>query len=296
MQTENCVLCGSQNFNLLLKTRDLAGSSNELFYLVKCVCCGLIYLNPLPNRENSKKYYDNKYFKTSNFGSLSNNIYRIQIGKAFLELKHPDGKALDIGCGDGSLLLIMKRLGWDVHGVDISNSAVKLAKDKLGTENIFTGNLKDCQFPSNFFDVISLRHVLEHLHEPYKSLKEIRRILKEDGVLSITVPNVDSLYFHVFKKNWFHLDIPRHLFQFSIETLNGLLSKAGFKVIKRGISIEDPLDLFRDLLQLMGIRPWILPKYLQPAVIILAQISLPLSFILSVLGKGTAVQVFAVPK
>ena len=296
MKTENCVLCGSKNSSLILKTRDLAGSSNEMFYLVKCVRCGLVYLNPMPNRENSKKYYDAKYFRTSNFGSLSNNIYRLQIGKTFLKLKTPNGNALDIGCGDGSLLFIMKRFGWEVYGVDISDSAVKLAKEKLGTENIFTGKLGDCHFPSNFFDVISLRHVLEHLHEPYKSLKEIRRILKEDGVLSITVPNVDSLYFNFFKKNWFHLDIPRHLFQFSRETLSDLLNKAGFKVIKLGISIEDPLDLLRDLMQLMGLRPWILPKYLHPVVLILAQISLPLSLILSVMGRGTAVQVFASTK
>jgi SAM-dependent methyltransferase len=296
MEKVNCPICGSQNHSLLLKTCGFNVPYNESFNLVKCESCGLVYLNPMPNHETSKKYYDNKYFETSSLGRSSNNIYRLQIVKTFLQLKSPKGKALDVGCGDGSLLFIMKRYGWDVYGVDISDSAAKLARTKLGTRNIFTGSLEDCRFPSAFFDVISLRHVLEHLHKPYNTLREIKRILKEGGVLSITVPNVNSLYFNIFKKNWFHLDIPRHLFQFSAETLGYLLNKAGFKVIKRGKSMEDPLDLFRDLLQLAGIRQSVLPKYLLPAVLVLAQMSLPFSFVLSVLGRGSAVQVFATPK
>jgi 2-polyprenyl-3-methyl-5-hydroxy-6-metoxy-1,4-benzoquinol methylase len=296
METVNCLLCGSQNYILLLKTKDFTMPGNDLFSLVKCARCGFIYLNPMPNQETIRRYYDEKYFESSNLGRLSNEIYRLQIARVFLQLKHPTGKALDVGCGDGSLLFIMKEYGWDVYGVDISDSAVKLAKEKLGTNNIFAGRLEDCRFPSAFFDIISLRHVLEHLNKPYDTLVEIKRILKKDGILSITVPNIDSIYFHFFKKNWFHLDIPRHLYQFSARTLKDLLNKAGFKIIKRGNPLEDPLDLFRDLLQSVGIRPLVLPKRLLPAVSILAQTNLPFSYMLSVIGRGTAIQVFAKPK
>lgn len=295
-KTMNCALCGFPYNHLFLKMKDPGGISDEEFILVKCNRCGLVYLDPMPSSTDVQAYYNEKYFETSTIGKSANDIYRLQLAKAILKIKPPKGKALDVGCGDGSLLLMMKRLGWTVFGIDVSESAVKLAQSKLGTKNVFNCSLIQCTFPSSFFDVISFRHVLEHLHKPLDELIEVKRILKKDGIISITAPNIDSIYFRIFKKNWYHLDIPKHLYQFSSKTLEKLLEKAGFKVIKRGKSLEDPLDLFKDLQRLFGIQKGVVPNFLVPALIVLFFMSLPFSYLLSAMNRGSSIQLFGVLK
>jgi 2-polyprenyl-3-methyl-5-hydroxy-6-metoxy-1,4-benzoquinol methylase len=295
MGTANCAICGSKEFFPLLKTKDLTGAVSEELILVRCSRCGLTYLNPMPTEDKMKQYYSEKYFETSSLGDASNNIFRLQMARFLNNLKSSKGKALDVGCGDGNFLLIMKRLGWNVYGVDISESAVRLAKKKLGVANVFVGTLANHRFPSSYFDVISFRHVLEHLQKPADTLLEIRRILKNEGVLGVSVPNIDSLYFRVFKEAWFHLDLPRHLYQFSPKTLTNLLIKTGFRVIKRSASLEDPFELFRDVLLRFRIKSPVIPKFLLPAILVLVLLNLPFSLLISFANRGTSIQFFVTP-
>jgi SAM-dependent methyltransferase len=122
-----------------------------------------------------------------------------------------------------------------------------LAKKKLG-RNIFNCELKDCHFPDSYFDVVTLNHVLEHIPDPNEELREIRRILKDGGTLLLSTPNIDSLQFKISKERWFGLDLPRHLYYYSYETIVTMLEKNGFDVVKVTYPLLDfPLDFFHSL-------------------------------------------------
>ena len=137
---------------------------------------------------------------------------------------------LDVGSGSGQFLYEMKQFGMDIYGVEPSDFDEKTAKEKK--LNILKSDLIKANYPSNYFDIITFNHVLEHVNNPLKTIKEIHRILKKDGALIIGVPNSNSLAYWLFKKNWYQLDVLRHLFNFSDKNLGNLLKKEGFKIKK----------------------------------------------------------------
>ena len=130
----------------------------------------------------------------------------------------------------------------------------------LGLE-VHHGQVTDAKFPDRFFDVIRLHHVLEHLTEPNETLREIARILKPDGVVTITVPNTRSLNFWLFQENWYGLDAPRHVISYCPEALGLLCDATGFAIA--GIRFRSGAFNFvrsvKFLLQEKGQR---LPKWL----------------------------------
>ncbi len=154
---------------------------------------------------------------------FSKNYYRIPVWKE-------GGKTLDIGCASGAYLLLLKNLGWNVVGVDISDSVAKEVKEAKIT--IHTGDLKELKLKTGSFNLITLWHVLEHLHKPLQTLQEIHRLLMDDGLLFIEIPNRASIVAKIFRSNWFAWDLPRHLFHFSPANITKLLNQAGFKVVK----------------------------------------------------------------
>ena len=148
-------------------------------------------------------------------------------------LLHPfvgGGSLLEVGCGSGMYLDLMRALGWRrVVGVDISAAAIAQAKERLGLE-AYRGELRDARFDDESFDAVSLSHVLEHVAEPMAFLAELRRIVKPKGRVAIIVPNADSLAARRFGADWFHLDAPRHLVNFTRHSLGVALARAGFHV------------------------------------------------------------------
>ena len=148
-------------------------------------------------------------------------------------LLHPfveDGSLLEIGCGSGMYLDLMRALGWRrVAGVDISARAIAQAQASLGLE-VYCGELKDAGFADESFDAASLSHTLEHIGEPSALLTELHRVLKPGGRIAIVVPNAESLAARRFGADWFHLDAPRHLVNFTRRSLGIALRRAGFLI------------------------------------------------------------------
>lgn len=142
-----------------------------------------------------------------------------------------DGNFLDVGCGGGSYLYRLQQWGWNVFGVEPSPDGAAQARS-LGL-NVHEGELEQATFPTAFFDVVRLHHVLEHLSEPSRTLREIKRILRPNGVVYVTVPNTRSLTFHLFGSNWYGLDAPRHVISYSPASLKFLCDLTGFKVARR---------------------------------------------------------------
>jgi SAM-dependent methyltransferase len=127
----------------------------------------------------------------------------------------------------------LKNHGWgEVHGIEISRGAAALANEH-GLD-VFCGELVDAHYPDSYFDYISLVHVLEHMHDPMMTLKEICRILKRDGLLVVGVPNFESYENKVFGKYQSLMDVPRHLYHFSKKTITAMLEKNG-QVIQKTV-------------------------------------------------------------
>jgi SAM-dependent methyltransferase len=236
----NCIICEKDDTEFLFSARDRQFGLPGEFKVLKCRDCGLVYLNPRPTKGEITKYYPDRYgphqlilgtiIKHNRF------IWQHYI-QLFTRKSDPwsledlsKGKILDVGCGSGADLKKLRDKGWETYGVDISSIAVKHAR-KLGLD-VFSGELNEAMFPNGYFDVIVMKYALEHMHNPLKVLNEAHRILRDDGLLVIGVPNINSMEAKIFKGYWYHLDVPRHLYHFSPHTLELLLKKSKFSIRK----------------------------------------------------------------
>jgi SAM-dependent methyltransferase len=141
----------------------------------------------------------------------------------------PAGRALDVGCGDGSFLEALAQLGWEVFGTELSPSIAATATQRFG-EHIQVGELDHTAHEEASFDLITFWHVLEHVDDPRSALDHARRLIRPDGTVIIAVPNIQSLQAQMFKQDWLHLDVPRHRWHFDPETLTRLADRCGFEV------------------------------------------------------------------
>lgn len=258
---ERCELCGAVEFLSFIKGRDRGHGVEGEFQLVTCLGCGLTFVNPRPDSEEIKRFYPAEYSAHAQTGGPAHSQrltpLRRRIYSLFYNYPHGnrgapilpkilllplkwtvfknaipyqgEGRILDIGAGSGSFLASMKALGWDSYGVDISPKAVERAR-ALGVK-VFQGEVSDASFPQRFFDVITLRAVLEHVHHPVETLREVYRILKDQGIVYVVVPNIASLNFWLFGRFWFGLEVPRHLYAYSPSVMKCLAKKAGFEVL-----------------------------------------------------------------
>lgn len=228
METVTCDICSSKNFSLIFESKDYI--TGTLQKIVRCRNCGFVYVNPQPSVTELKDFYPQTYYgKNPFFYEKIDVSFRF---KQVRKLLKKESKVLDIGCGRGLVLSRLKKIGCEVWGTELSEISSKYAREILGL-NIINKNLEDCAFKKNSFDVVTMFHSLEHLIHPLKSVKEIYRILKPGGILIIEVPRFDSFHSRIFKDKWFHLDVPRHLFHFNDQTLEKLVTTAGFSVITK---------------------------------------------------------------
>jgi SAM-dependent methyltransferase len=146
----------------------------------------------------------------------------------------PAGRLLDIGCGRGHFLYLMKKKGWDVSGTELCPD---LARGIEAAYDIRVTTHPD--LPDASVDLITMNHVFEHLSSPIEFLSECSRMLKPGGLLVIAVPNYDSWQSRFGGKGWFHLDVPHHLFHFGASGLKSLMKRSGFEVRQvRNLDIE----------------------------------------------------------
>jgi len=136
------------------------------------------------------------------------------------------GKLLDVGCGSGIFLSLARKAGWEVVGLDPDPLAVVYAA-KPGVP-VFQGGIEHFEGRSELFDVITLDHVIEHVHEPVKVLTLCHSLLKPGGQLWLETPNLDSFGHARFQNNWRGLEAPRHLVLFNQRSLDKAFVDAGF--------------------------------------------------------------------
>jgi len=224
------------------------------YQLARCRQCALVYLNPRPTQQEINEEYSAEYHierllrqepKTEEEieEEVNKNIGRVE---EILREFGQEGKLLDIGCGAGFFIACLRRYGWNVTGIDISEWASKFAREKLRL-NILAGSIEDMELNERF-DVITMYHVLEHLVNPLAALRKVLQVLDKDGVLAINGPNLASFDRIWHGKNWRGYALRTHLYYFMPKTYRMILAKAGFSVQKIRFEQWDPIA------HLMGMR------------------------------------------
>lgn len=152
-------------------------------------------------------------------------------------------RLLDIGCGNGSFLVIAREAGWQVSGLEPDPKAADAAQQR--DLDVTVGTVDLLASESDCFDVITLSHVIEHVHEPKQLLQAVHRLLKPGGMIYIDTPNIQSNGAALFQKNWRGLETPRHLVLFNLSSLMDLLSTTGFveTKIERRTSVLQGMSL-----------------------------------------------------
>ncbi len=227
VETSPCVVCG----HIAATPKYLIQGLQERF--VTCDGCGLGSLHPMPSSARIAEFYPAEYYGTpdAKFEPLVEAGVRLgaKLRAATLLKGIPQGgRVLDVGCGRGVMLRGILDLGYEAHGVEL-NAAAAEGADRRAKIRI-APQLADARYPSSTFDAVILWHVLEHLPQPDQTLDEIARVLKPGGRLIIAVPNLGSWQSRWSGANWFHLDLPRHVYHFSDRTLAKLVDRHGFQV------------------------------------------------------------------
>jgi SAM-dependent methyltransferase len=230
-ETSVCPLCASPEHERLFIARDrLVGLPGE-FPVVRCNDCGFVFLNPRPVAQALSAYYPDSYYPID---ETSETPEAITVARGLLrriERARPGRRLriLDAGCGTGLFLKFARDAGHDVHGVELSESAVAYGRHVYGLP-LETGTIESADLPNAAFDVVTMWHVLEHMVDPVEALRVVERVLKPGGLLLFGVPNIASLEANLFGRRWFSLDAPRHLVHFSPDHAEQTVEKAGLTI------------------------------------------------------------------
>lgn len=210
--------------------------SKQTFGLYRDGKYDMLVTFPKPNKEELSKYYESEdYISHSNKKKgLFSFLYQIVRGFTLKNklniIQHfhvGKGNLLDIGAGTGHFLDLAQKNKWTVTGIEPNLGARTMASEK-GIS--FAENIQS--LPNNSFDVITMWHVLEHVYDLDEQIKELKRVLKPDGVIVIAVPNFRSFDAKYYKRHWAAFDVPRHLWHFSKKSIKILFHEKQMKVIE----------------------------------------------------------------
>jgi len=217
-----CGICGEAEFSPFL---NVGGKS-----LVRCRSCRLVRTADF--QPDAALYAGEGYFTGPGGYIERHEIFRSlfePLVERILRFK-PRGALLDVGTGVGTLMDAASAKGFTVKGVEVSQWASTYAREGKGLD-VVPGTLEEASFADKSFDVVVLNHVLEHVEAPKPLLAEIRRILKDDGLLAIGAPNAGSLMATLIGARWASWRPEQHIWHFTPDTLTALLKTAGFDVI-----------------------------------------------------------------
>ena len=226
LETNPCDVCRGTSAHPRF---DVAGLTSQI---VECNQCGTArFFPPIPVSQIASFYPTEYYGSTGEkFRPSVEFLVRILAARQarFITRQIPaGGRVLDVGCGRGTLLDTLARQGYEAHGFELSADAAKGLNPKI---ELRTGpDLRAANYPERWFDAVVIWHVLEHLPEPRAVIEEAHRILKPGGLLVVAVPNYSSWQSRWAECDWFHLDLPRHLFHFPVAGLKQLTESCGFE-------------------------------------------------------------------
>jgi 2-polyprenyl-3-methyl-5-hydroxy-6-metoxy-1,4-benzoquinol methylase len=224
-----CGICGGDKNKIFLEM--------DGFLYRRCTKCGLVYQNPRPVFRDLRNRYNDGYFEyeienQKNFFLLMKlGLRDIGFDEFYRGARNGKRRFLDVGCATGLLLDHVREKGWDARGVEICAPSVEYASKRFGLD-IFNGTLGEADFTDGTFDVVHFSHVIEHVPDPKEMLLEVRRVLKDDGHVIVTTPNVAGWHARIAGGKW-RSAIPDHIYLFSKRTLLTLLRLTGFTIVRQ---------------------------------------------------------------
>ncbi|RXK87184.1 class I SAM-dependent methyltransferase [Filimonas effusa] len=235
----SCPACKSGDIFPVLKAKDYT-VSKETFDIWECKSCTLRFTQEVPVAEAIGKYYQSEAYvsHSDTKKGLINRLYHL-VRSYTLQSKRKlvsrlsgirSGNLLDVGAGTGAFAATMQQAGWQVTGLEPDDTARNNALRQHGLALQSLDNLY--QLPAQQFDVITMWHVLEHVHDLHGYLSTYRNVIKPGGTLLIAVPNYTSRDAQEYGEYWAAYDVPRHLYHFSPKSMGMLLEQHGFEVTK----------------------------------------------------------------
>lgn len=220
-----CQICGCNETNRL--------GSVDSYILLECAKCGLQFIDPVPNHDSLNSIYSD-YFKAWDIKNFQKEVSSMKLATFRRYLKQigvnaSDCKLLDVGCATGELLQAAQEAGYDVFGVEVSPYGIERCKKKFGENKISGCSLKKGDFPPEFFDVITLSDVLEHMVDPRSFLDILWTMLKPDGILMTVTPDTRSFTRRLMGMKWLHYK-EEHIFYYNRSNIS-LLFAPKFKVL-----------------------------------------------------------------
>ncbi|MCC6477196.1 class I SAM-dependent methyltransferase [bacterium] len=243
-ETIPCPICGGDDHRPERIVNDrfhVLGSQS--YPLVRCAGCKLIFLNPRPDENSIGAFYEtdgyDPFGSTGEHESLTTKLYKkarpLSIRRKaarVVESIKPGDRVLDCGCATGEFLIELKRRGFEAEGCEPSEKAADFAR-KQGL-NVWTGDIRAVPRENGSYRLVTMWHVLEHVHRLRETLDRVRDLLGPKGQIAIAVPNPVSSDAKAYGDKWVAWDAPRHLYHFEPQVMLDLLIRAGFDPRRAG--------------------------------------------------------------
>ncbi len=272
MEKVVCCLCGIDDADPVAVGEDFEyHTSPEVFRAVRCRRCSLVYLDPRPAASEVSRIYPADYhaydFSAESFGLVHAVRRRLEARRmlSWCEGLGPEARILDVGCGDGFHLGILRefgRPGWRLEGIDPDPRAVEAGQRRGLT--VHQGTIQTVQLPPSSFDLALLIMTIEHVDDPIGVLDGIFAALRPGGRCVIVTDNVESPDFRVFGgRHWGGYHFPRHFTLFGKQTLRAAAARAGFEVasLRTIVSPVNWVYSIRNLLVDVHAPEWMVERF-----------------------------------
>jgi len=260
----SCPICNSRR-NTLLYPANISKKYFDLPYKISssdygqhldifiCSSCHTYFENVTKLQNAIKSHYRTLFDTDYEQGRPHRTLAFRRVLNKIRDIKS-HGKLLDIGCATGAFLMEAKKHSYTVYGVEPSTWGSSIARKKYHL-NVQTKSIENINFPDNYFDVVTLLDVIEHLYDPATTLKRISIMVKKGGLICVVTPNVSSLASKMLREKWWHIR-PSHFFYFSPPTIKRLFKQAKLKIIvtRQYVWYLSLAYLLTRLLKLVGIN------------------------------------------
>lgn len=233
----NCPICNSNKIEHFFQGKDYS-HTGETFEVVACADCNFTFTQNAPDSDHIGPYYESEDYVSHSdtqkglFFKVYHSVRNYMLGqkRKMVERSSKKGNLLDIGCGTGYFLNEMKKHGWECEGIEQDAKAREYGAEKFKLRVHEPERIDKLE--KNSIDVVSMWHVLEHVHDLDGYVSKIKNALKPDGTLVVAVPNRDSHDAKKYEEHWAAWDLPIHLWHFNPSNMQKLMAKHGLTVVK----------------------------------------------------------------